>query len=149
MHVLGWGKPLGYEPQPYHAIVEIDFHGSVATACRGRWPFSDAWKLWELFTPTFVKDPPPERQRLALIDRWKLAIEEPGGFFICGTVGKIEWLYKRRAASAKGGEATKRNAGNKTGPHGRPSLGPPPVPNTGPLNPDPESDPESGGEAKG
>lgn len=85
--------------------------------------------------------------------RAKLADEEPDGFFIRGSVGRIEWLYPRRAASQKGGEATKRKADaakrRKEGNKQRPNPGPEPGPNEGPkrgpltLTPDPTPDPPS------
>lgn len=75
--------------------------------------------------------------------RAKLAEETPDGFRIRGSLGRIEWLLKKREASKLGGEATKRKHENKDGPHGQP-LGltdgqpdgkPEPGPNQGPLTP--------------
>jgi hypothetical protein len=63
--VIGWGKPDGYEPCAYHAILEINPRGSIVTACGGRWAFSDAW---ELLLPGFFHPPLPEHIRRLFVD---------------------------------------------------------------------------------
>jgi hypothetical protein len=106
-------------------------------------------KLWSWQTenfrpekPTYVVDADTIEAFLgpgaaSAMVRAKLADETPDGFFIRGSVGRIEWLYKRRVASAKGGEVTKGKAENNKRPHGlppgQPDDEPQPRPNQGPL----------------
>lgn len=64
---------------------------------------------------------------------------KPGGFRIRGSRGRIEWLWQRREASARGGEARKRIARDKTKPGGSgpgyPTDKPGPEPKPSPLVP--------------
>ncbi len=95
-------------------------------------------------SPTYVVDEDTIESALgvgggAAMVRSRLAEEVPSGFRIKGTVGRIEWLYQRRVASAKGAAATKRKWDHTTGPTGPPSAigdqqGPTPV--AGPRGPD-------------
>lgn len=97
--------------------------------------------------PTYVVDADLIESALgpdgaAALVRSRLAVEEPGGFRIRGAKGRIEWLWQRRQASARGGEARKRNARNKPEPGGYPDGLPPdepghePKPSPLPLAPD-------------
>ena len=89
--------------------------------------------------PTYVVDADLIESALgpggaAAMVRAKLAEAEPGGFRIRGARGRIEWLWQRRQASAKGGEAMKRIADNKHKPSGYPDGQPGPKPKPSPLS---------------
>lgn len=43
-----------------------------------------------------------------LMKRARLCEEVEGGYRVCGTAGRIEWLLERRSASKKGGEANRK-----------------------------------------
>ena len=76
--------------------------------------------------------------------RARLAEATPDGFRIKGSEDRIEWLWKSRQASAKGGEATRRKHANKERPGGYPLGQPEATPEArpqtqltpGPLSPD-------------
>ncbi len=72
----------------------------------------------------------------AAMVRARLAEQEPIGFRIRGSEGRIEWLWAKRKASAKGGEAMKRKHRHKKEPIGLPAGSPSAGPNTEP-NPSP------------
>jgi hypothetical protein len=42
--ITGWAKPLGF-PAKDHGVIEIQLHGSVLTACRGRWASSEPTRV--------------------------------------------------------------------------------------------------------
>lgn len=114
--------------------------------------------------PTYVVDQDTIESALgeggaAALVRARLAEEVPDGFRIKGTQGRIEWLYKKRQSSARGGEATRRkwsadtdpeagrpalecNPGNERGPTGQPTgpvtARPAPRPTLGALTPVPD-----------
>lgn len=78
----------------------------------------------------------------AALVRARLAEEEPDGLRIRGSEGRIEWLYQRRKASARGGEARKRSASRSKKPSGLPPGLPEPDPEQSPLSlaPSPEEE---------
>ncbi len=41
--IIGWGRPNGYSPPVWHAVLSRDDGGSVLTACRGRWSAASAY----------------------------------------------------------------------------------------------------------
>jgi hypothetical protein len=99
--------------------------------------------------PTYVIDPEIVESVLgdggaAAMVRARLAEEGPDGLRIRGAEGRIEWLWKSRNNSARGGEATKRKHENKEGPRGlppaRPETRPETQPQTGPLSLSPDPD---------
>lgn len=107
-------------------------------------------KIWSWQTEHYTPDAPTYEVDPELVDsalgeggaghmvRARLAEEGPGGLLrIKGTKGRIEWLFKKRASSAAGGEATKRKHSNQTGPDGPlsapVSAGPEVRPTPGPL----------------
>lgn len=75
--------------------------------------------------------------------RARLAEEGPDGLRIRGSKDRIEWLWKARNASNKGGEATRRKHANKGRPGGQPAAPAMARPTDGPevgpltLSPDP------------
>jgi hypothetical protein len=101
-------------------------------------------------TPTYVVDLDTIESAIgpgaaAALVRARLADEEPEGYRIRGSRGRIEWLWKTRQAGRAGGEATKRKHSDKTGPRGQ-ADGPAPLqaspsPLTPDLPPDQISDP--------
>lgn len=117
-----------------------------------------AWQT-EHYTPeapTYVVDPDIVESALgtggaAALVRAKLAEEHPDGLHILESEGRIEWLWQRRQASAKGGEATARKAraASKPAPAPQPSrpasVGEPPdnirPSGPGPGQPEPEPGP--------
>lgn len=111
-------------------------------------------KIWSWQTehyrpdaPTYVVDPELVESALGPggaghMVRARLAEEGPDGLRIRGSEGRIEWLWKNRQASARGGEATKRKHKNKAEPPGpvtaQPEPQPTPRPEIGPLTPAPD-----------
>lgn len=101
-------------------------------------------KVWSWQTEHYTPDAPTYEVDLEIVEsalgpggaghlvRARLAEEGPGGLRIKGSVGRIEWLWKKRQASARGGEATKRKHEDKRRPSGPPVAEPPPQPTTGP-----------------
>jgi hypothetical protein len=84
--------------------------------------------------PTYVVDVDTIESTLGVVGaaaalvRARLAEETPDGYRICGTVGRIEWLWKKKQSSILGGEATKSKHSNRSRPIGLPSgqpSGPP------------------------
>lgn len=131
-----------------------------------------AWQT-EHYTPeapTYVVDPDIVESALgaggaAALVRARLAAEHPDGLHILDSEGRVEWLWQRRQASAKGGEATARKAraGSKPAPapqvsrsasfgdprdndrpagpgHSQPEPGPVPGPKPSPLTLLPEEE---------
>lgn len=109
-------------------------------------------KIWSWQTehytdesPTYVVEPDIVESALGPggadhLVRARLAEAGPDGLRIRGSKGRIEWLWKTRAASKRGGEATRRKHADKEGPSGqpaaRPMARPEPGPKGGPLTPD-------------
>jgi hypothetical protein len=118
-------------------------------------------KIWSWQTEHYTDEAPTYEVDLDTIEsalgegsainliRARLAEEGPLGFRIKGSKGRIEWLWKSRNASRKGGEATKRKHADKEGPLGPPAARPEAMPQarpdtgpkTGPLSPDLAPDP--------
>lgn len=113
-------------------------------------------KIWSWQTEHYTPDNPTYVVDVELVEsalgaggaealvRARLAEEGPDGLRIRGSNGRIEWLWKSRNASARGGEATKRKHENKERPPGPPQARPEPRPETGltpgplSLSPDPD-----------
>ncbi len=109
-------------------------------------------KIWSWQTEHYTPDEPTYVVDIEIVEsvlgcggsahmiRARLAEEGPGGLRIKGSKGRIEWLYNKRQASARGGEATKRKHENQTQPSGlrqaQPAVRPEPKPTPGPLPPD-------------
>lgn len=108
-------------------------------------------RIWSWQTEHYTPDAPTYVVDADLIDsalgtggaqamvRSRLAEEEPGGFRVRGSKGRIEWLWQRRQASRAGGEARKRSARNESqpggSPPGKPGQNPGPAPKPSPLVP--------------
>lgn len=102
-------------------------------------------KVWSWQTEHYTPDAPtyevdPEIVESALgpggaghMVRARLAEGGPSGLRIKGSKGRIEWLWKKRQASARGGEATKRKHEDKRGPSGPVVAKPAPKPTAGPT----------------
>jgi hypothetical protein len=113
-------------------------------------------KIWSWQTEHYTPDSPTYVVDVEIVEsalgaggaealvRARLAEEGPDGLRIRGSNGRIEWLWKSRNASARGGEATKRKHENKGRPDGLPAARPEPGPKTGQtpgplsLSPDPD-----------
>jgi hypothetical protein len=111
-------------------------------------------KIWSWQTEHYTPDAPTYVVDAEIIEsalgelgaermvRARLAEATPDGFRIKGSEDRIEWLWKSRNASRKGGEATKRKHANKGGPDGLAPAGPEAMPDAGPqtgLTPGPLS----------
>jgi hypothetical protein len=76
--------------------------------------------------PTYVVDVDTIESALGVVGaagalvRARLAEETPEGYRICGAVGRIEWLWKKKQSSILGGEATKSKHANRSRPIGLP-----------------------------
>jgi hypothetical protein len=111
-------------------------------------------KIWSWQTDHYTPEAPTYVVSVDLVEavlgtdggahlvRARLAEETPDGLRMRGSKGRIEWLWKLRNASPKGGEATKRKHDNKAGPHGQPDARPSAQPKPGLLPPDPSPDPQ-------
>lgn len=111
-------------------------------------------KIWSWQTEHYCDDEPTYVVEIDLVEsalgpggadhlvRARLAEAGPDGLRIRGSRGRIEWLWKTRTASKRGGDATRRKHADKTGPRGQPAAmpeaGPVPRQETGPLIPDPD-----------
>lgn len=105
-------------------------------------------KIWSWQTEHYTEDQPTYAVDSDIVEsalgaggaqhlvRARLAEETPDGLRIRGAVGRIEWLWKSRKASKKGGDATKRKHSDKDGPDGLGSAGPA-APKNGGLTPGP------------
>lgn len=109
-------------------------------------------KIWSWQTEHYTPAAPTYTVELDLVEsalgpggaehmvRARLAEAGPDGLRIRGSTGRIEWLWKKRQASKKGGDATKGKHEHKIGPDGpavaMPIAQPQPRPQTGPLSPD-------------
>jgi hypothetical protein len=124
--------------------IEVEAWGDVRFAVLARaCSFADAHhalikcaRVWAWQTANYTPDAPTyvvpreiieielgERGPDALL-RARLAVEEPAGFRMRGSEGRIEWLYALRAAGQRGSEAARRKRDNKEVPAGRPQGNP-------------------------